>query len=190
MLDPRIFLSAWPKAVSFRCVALKIVNGPKLIVQAEPEGYLAPWAPRLDAKPLPEDVVGSTSGPVATGARVFYDKGCEFCHMISGRGGIRGPDLSYVGDRLTRDKIATRIFSGAANMPSYKRKAQCRRVERSPLFPGISPTDSLRRAALGKIPRGSGRNGEVAQTNLDPWYGHAVRRYGRFIAAPAISGRS
>lgn len=86
------------------------------------QGYLAPWAPRLEAKPLPPDVVGSTTGTVADGAKAFYDKGCEFCHTVSGLGGIRGPDLSSVGDRLTRDQIATRIFSGAANMPSYAGK--------------------------------------------------------------------
>lgn len=86
------------------------------------EGYLAPWAPRLEAKPLPLEVVGSGTGPVADGVKVFYDKGCEFCHTVSGYGGIRGPDLSFVGDRLTRDQIATRIFSGAANMPSYSGK--------------------------------------------------------------------
>jgi hypothetical protein len=39
--------------------------------------------------------------------------------MISGYGGIRGPDLSYAGDRMTRAQMATRIFSGAVNMPSY-----------------------------------------------------------------------
>lgn len=86
------------------------------------EGFLAPWSPRLGAKPLPASVVGVTSGPIADGARVFYEKGCEFCHTVSGMGGIRGPDLSFVGDRLNRDQIATRIFSGAANMPSYSGK--------------------------------------------------------------------
>jgi ubiquinol-cytochrome c reductase cytochrome b subunit len=82
-------------------------------------GYLAPWSPRMDAPPLPAHVVGVTSGPVADGARVFYDKGCEFCHEISGYGGIRGPSLTDAGDRLTRDQMLTRILSGAQNMPSY-----------------------------------------------------------------------
>jgi ubiquinol-cytochrome c reductase cytochrome b subunit len=85
-------------------------------------GYRAPWAPRLDAPPLPAKVVGVTTGPIAHGAVLFYDKGCEFCHTISGLGGIRGPDLSFVGDRLNRDQIATRIYSGAENMPSYSGK--------------------------------------------------------------------
>ncbi len=84
-------------------------------------GFLAPWAPRLNAKPLPAEVVGTTTGPVAIGAKLFHQKGCEYCHTISGYGGIRGPNLTYVGDRLTRDQIETRIYSGAANMPSYSK---------------------------------------------------------------------
>lgn len=84
-------------------------------------GAVAPWSPRFDAPPLPPEVVGTTTGPVAAGARVFYDRGCEFCHRVSGYGGIRGPDLSYAGDRLDRDRIVTRLYSGAANMPSYVR---------------------------------------------------------------------
>jgi len=82
-------------------------------------GHRAPWAPRMDAPPLPAHVVGVTTGPVADGARVFYDKGCEFCHVVSGYGGIRGPGLSDAGDRLTREQMRTRILTGAENMPSY-----------------------------------------------------------------------
>ncbi len=82
-------------------------------------GVIAPWSPRFEAQPLPPEVVGTTTGPVAEGARVFYYKGCEFCHIVSGYGGIRGPDLTFAGDRMTVPQMATRIFSGAANMPSY-----------------------------------------------------------------------
>jgi ubiquinol-cytochrome c reductase cytochrome b subunit len=84
-------------------------------------GKIAPWSPRLDAQPLPAEVVGATSGPIADGAKVFYKKGCEYCHTVAGYGGIRGPDLTYAGDRMTAAQITTRIFSGAANMPSYTR---------------------------------------------------------------------
>lgn len=83
-------------------------------------GIRAPWSPRLDAPPLPSSVVGVASGPIADGARVFYDKGCEYCHTVSGYGGIRGPDLSDAGDRMSPAQMATRIFSGAENMPSYR----------------------------------------------------------------------
>ena len=82
-------------------------------------GHLAPWSPRLEAEPLPVAVVGLSSGTVANGAKVFYEKGCEFCHTIAGYGGIRGPDLTYVADRMSTEQIKTRIFSGAENMPSY-----------------------------------------------------------------------
>lgn len=83
-------------------------------------GASAPWSPRLEAAPLPAAIVGATTGPVAAGAKVFYDKGCEFCHTVDGYGGIRGPDLSAAGDRMTGEQITTRIYSGAANMPSYR----------------------------------------------------------------------
>jgi ubiquinol-cytochrome c reductase cytochrome b subunit len=82
-------------------------------------GRLAPWSPRLQAEPLPATIVGVPSGPIANGATVFYEKGCEYCHKIDGYGGIRGPDLTYVGDRMSAEQIKTRIFSGATNMPSY-----------------------------------------------------------------------
>lgn len=82
-------------------------------------GYLAPWSPQMDVPPLPPEVVGVARGPVADGARVFYDEACLYCHKISGYGGIRGPDLSDAGDRLTRAEMLTRILSGAENMPSY-----------------------------------------------------------------------
>lgn len=82
-------------------------------------GILAPWSPRMNASQLPASVVGVTNGSIAEGARVFHDKACLYCHLISGYGGIRGPDLSDAGHRMTRAQMTTRIFSGATNMPSY-----------------------------------------------------------------------
>jgi ubiquinol-cytochrome c reductase cytochrome b subunit len=64
-------------------------------------GINSNWSPDFAAQPLPAQVVNSSDPSVVSGAQVFYQKGCEYCHTISGNGGKRGPDLSKVGDRLT-----------------------------------------------------------------------------------------
>jgi ubiquinol-cytochrome c reductase cytochrome b subunit len=83
------------------------------------QGAKAPWSPDFAAKPLTADVVGATSGPVADGARFFYDKGCINCHRIGADGGRRGPDLSHIGSLLTKDDLTIRIINGGTNMPAF-----------------------------------------------------------------------
>ncbi len=84
-------------------------------------GLVAPWSPRFAARPLPAAVVGQGPPDVVRGAALFHSKGCEYCHAVSGRGGIRGPDLSTAGDRMSPEQVKTRLYSGATNMPSYTR---------------------------------------------------------------------
>jgi ubiquinol-cytochrome c reductase cytochrome b subunit len=83
------------------------------------EGINEYWTPKFEAKPVPEKIVGATSGPIFDGAKVFNDRGCLYCHMISGHGGRRGPDLTDVGERLTHDQLTIRIVNGGVNMPAY-----------------------------------------------------------------------
>lgn len=82
-------------------------------------GEQAPWSPDYTAPPLPANVVGQVSPEATRGAQLFLSKGCENCHTIAGYGGKRGPDLTYVGDRLDAQRITIRIMNGGINMPPY-----------------------------------------------------------------------
>jgi ubiquinol-cytochrome c reductase cytochrome b subunit len=84
-------------------------------------GQRADWSPNFEVPPLPASVVRSTDPTVVEGARLFHEKGCEYCHAIEGQGGKRGPDLSDVRSRMQPDQIAARITNGSLNMPAYAR---------------------------------------------------------------------
>jgi len=84
-------------------------------------GERADWSPDFNATPLPASVVRSDDAVVLEGARLFHEKGCEYCHQIAGYGGKRGPDLSDVRTRMSPDQITARITNGGPNMPAYAR---------------------------------------------------------------------
>jgi ubiquinol-cytochrome c reductase cytochrome b subunit len=79
----------------------------------------APWSPNFAAQPLTAQDLGASAADVWPGSQLFYVKGCQYCHSINGKGGHRGPDLSAVGTRLTKQQITTRILNGGTNMPAY-----------------------------------------------------------------------
>ncbi|MCE0498164.1 MAG: c-type cytochrome [Methylacidiphilales bacterium] len=83
------------------------------------EGERSPWSPNFDPRPLTPQIVGATSGPVFVGAQLFQEKSCLDCHLIQGRGGHRGPDLTFIADRLTKSDIIIRIVNGGVNMPAF-----------------------------------------------------------------------
>ena len=86
-----------PWAIAVVCLSVIMIGGLWW------EGQQSPWSPNFEAQPLSEKVVGATSGPVFKGGQLFHDKGCLNCHLIQGFGGRRGPDLTYIADKLTRD---------------------------------------------------------------------------------------
>jgi len=92
-------------------------------------GVRSPWSPKFDAPPLPSSVVGVTAGPIWEGAELFHDKMCLSCHQISGIGGKRGPDLSHIGDLLTRSEMAIRIANGGTNMPGFAGSLEPRELD-------------------------------------------------------------
>lgn len=84
-------------------------------------GKVAAWAPRFEARGLNTASYDAANPQIHNGAVLFHDKGCEYCHMIHGQGGLRGPDLSDVADRLTPQMMTWRILDGGTNMPAYAR---------------------------------------------------------------------
>src|SRR5262249_26698319 len=75
----------------------------------------------------PEALVTGSGPPGSSplqlqGAALFQNKDCRNCHALEGSGGQRGPDLTAVGKRLTRDQLIDQVSNGTpggGNMPAY-----------------------------------------------------------------------
>lgn len=86
-------------------------------------GHTAHWSPIMDAwsgMPVPERMIHGRTPRELQGAVVFQNKDCRNCHALEGEGGKRGPDLTYVADRLTtRGQLNRQVIQGGGNMPAY-----------------------------------------------------------------------
>ena len=88
-------------------------------------GATEPWSPVMGAwsgDAVPENLVRASTPLQLQGAIVLQNKQCRNCHALEGIGGRRGPDLSGVGIRLTRDQLIDQISNGTpggGNMPAY-----------------------------------------------------------------------
>jgi len=64
-------------------------------------------------------------GNVAAGERFFVDQGrCASCHMVRGRGGLGGPDLSDLARQRTRVEIEQKITATTTSVtPGYQKRS-------------------------------------------------------------------
>jgi ubiquinol-cytochrome c reductase cytochrome b subunit len=89
------------------------------------QGVTSHWSPKMSAwsgDPIPDNLVRGRSPLELQGAVIFQNKNCRNCHALEGRGGRRGPDLTTVGTRLTRDQLIDQVSNGTpggGNMPAY-----------------------------------------------------------------------
>lgn len=89
------------------------------------QGAASWWSPQMTAwsgDPVPEAIVRRSTPLQLQGALVFQNKNCRNCHALDGSGGQRGPDLTFVGTRLTHEQLVDQISNGTpggGNMPAY-----------------------------------------------------------------------
>ncbi len=101
---------------------LTVVVAWSLIIALTLVGRTAPGAPRMHAwsgDTIPRNMVQRSTPLQLQGGVVLQNKQCRNCHMLEGVGGIRGPDLTDVGTRLTRDELIRQVLQGGGNMPAY-----------------------------------------------------------------------
>jgi ubiquinol-cytochrome c reductase cytochrome b subunit len=95
-------------------------------------GIRSPWSPEMNAwsgMPVPENLLKGRTPLQFQGAVVVQNKDCRNCHALEGQGGQRGPDLTNVGARLTRDELVRQVIQGGGNMPAYGKQLSAAEVE-------------------------------------------------------------
>ncbi|HEY1601665.1 MAG TPA: cytochrome b N-terminal domain-containing protein [Pirellulales bacterium] len=106
-------------------------------------GAVAPWSPDMTAwsgTPIPPHMVKDLAPLQLQGAAVLQNKTCRNCHALDGEGGKRGPDLTTVASRLTRDELIRQVIQGGGNMPAYGKQLAPAEVEALVSFLGTLQT--------------------------------------------------
>ena len=85
-------------------------------------GTYTPWSPIMDAwtaDPIPTVYLQDRTPLERQGALLLQDKQCRNCHSVGGKGGLRGPALDGIANRMTEDQIIRQVLQGGGNMPAY-----------------------------------------------------------------------
>ncbi len=131
------------------------------------EGVRAPWSPKMTAwtaDPIPKPIVERSTPLQLQGSLVFQYKNCRNCHALDGIGGDRGPDLTRIGTKMTRNRLIDQVSNGTpggGNMPAYGK--QMSPVEMDALVDFLV---SLR--PEGQAPAGAGDQSFVAEDGIRP----------------------
>ena len=97
---------------------------------------------------------GTALGDAAAGERFFGGKGnCASCHMVRGRGGILGPDLSNIGRERTPAQIEQALREPGAPVASVRGPRPGRGGEVAPSYRAITV-----RLRSGQMIRGIAKN--------------------------------
>jgi len=69
--------------------------------------------------PIPPAYLHDRTPLEREGALVLQNKQCRNCHSVGGAGGLRGPALDGIANRMTEDQIIRQVLQGGGNMPAY-----------------------------------------------------------------------
>ena len=123
------------------------------------QGATEPWSPDMAAwsgDPVPASLVRASTPLQLQGAVVFQNKHCRNCHALDGIGGRRGPDLTSVGIRLTRDQLIDQVSNGTPGRRQHAglwQADQAGRDERRWSISGqLAPAGSATSASRGDRP--------------------------------------
>lgn len=111
-------------------------------------GHTSPWSPVMDAwkgDHTPSAFIKGRTPLELQGSLVIQSMQCRNCHAIDGIGGQRGPELTSVGTRLTKDQLVRQVIQGGGNMPAYGKNLSPAQVDAVVAYmvslrpPGIPP---------------------------------------------------